>query len=302
MKTIGIDTNDYQIYVGARCWGQVLWPSPTLLVANIFESGGDLPVGDIKDDLYSVPYIFVDDAYDPASRVRKGRIYKHHGDSQPSEWHVYPHPAKDERTNAQGMVSKSLMTFSQFSLWSELRNNQIQSPLVVLGNRYQFTVWSVIDVESSVSGETVVYLKARKTFGALPQVDYSKIIESCRDLVREKLNTLADDIHTAGPESVVDRSREALTAIFSAYAQANGLSDAGKDLSPLAEIIAKDTVAPKHVAVNLARTVAIFHSRAKSAEQEKRGVRPINEQDAELAVQAVGVVLNDLGWAIGLSI
>jgi len=300
MKTIGIDTNDYQIYVGARCWGQVLRPSPTLLVANIFESGSELPVDEINDDLCGVPYIFLDDAYDPVSRVRKGRIFKHHGGTQPSQWHVYPHSAINERINEQGMVNKSLVTFSQFSMGSELRNRDIQNPLVVLGNRHQFTVWSLIDVESGVSGETVAYLKARKTFGSLPKVDYSKIIESCRKRVREKLHTLADDIHTAGPESVIDRCREALTAILSAYAQQHGLTEPGKDLSKLADYIANQRTNPKRVAANLAKTVAILHSRGKNSEQELRDVRAINEQDAELAVQAVCVALNDLDLTLPL--
>jgi len=38
-------------------------------------------------------------------------------------------------------------------------------------------------------------------------------------------------------------------------------------------------------------------NRGKPSEQEKRIFRPINEQDAELAVQYIGTILCELGWA-----
>lgn len=108
------------------------------------------------------------------------------------------------------------------------------------------------------------------------------------------MGKLEQELFRAGPESVVDRSREAATAILSKYLQSHGKTDPGKDLGHLANKIAE---AGFEVVANAARIIARLHARGKHAEQERRAIRPITEQDAEFAVQAVGVVLCDLGWA-----
>ena len=43
--------------------------------------------------------------------------------------------------------------------------------------------------------------------------------------------------------------------------------------------------------------IAILRPRAKPLEQAMRPLRLIREQDAELAVQLIGTMLCDLGWA-----
>lgn len=286
MKTIGIDTNDYTIYSGVGLYGRMLLPQPTLLVANIFNAA-EQEIGEkIEDDLGITQFVFIDDGYDPVTRIRKGRIYQRYLSSQPHQW-----KAKPDRPS---FAPPSAYTFAQFSLSAYLRNEEIHNPIIALGTKQQFTLWSLVDVESTVAKESVVYLKARKTFGALPDIDYEKINEASRERVRDKINTLANEIHIGGPETVVDRCREALTAILSAYAQEHGLAKEGLDLSALANVLEKNK---NYVAANLAKTVAIFHSRGKHAEQEKRDIRPLTEQDAELAVQAVGTVMHDLGLA-----
>lgn len=72
MKAIGIDQDLYLVYEGQRGWGQAVWPVPTLLAAAIIdESSKELTPA--PNDLQRSPFIFVDEGYDPASRVRKGR-------------------------------------------------------------------------------------------------------------------------------------------------------------------------------------------------------------------------------------
>lgn len=291
MKTLGIDSNDYQVYAGSGCYGRLLQPAPTLLIANIFNSS-ELNIAErIEDDLYGAPCLFVDDGYDPVTRIRKGRIYQRYANQQPHQWQV---------TTMTGVQEgRSLATFSQFSLSAHLRTQQVYDPVITLGSKQQFTLWSLVDIEATVAKESVVYLKARKAFGVLPAIDYEKIIEPNRERVRDKIDTLLNEIHTGGPESVVDRCREALTAILSAYAQEHGLAKEGLDLSALAKVLENDN---KYIVANLARTVAKFHSRGKHAEQERLGVRPLTEHDAELAMQAIGTVLYDLALAKPIAI
>lgn len=286
MKTIGIDTNDYTIYSGVGLYGRMLLPQPTLLVANIFNAAEQVIEEKLEDDLGVIQFVFIDDGYDPVTRIRKGRIYQRYLSSQPQQWRV----SSDTRPEAVA----SAYTFAQCSLSAYLRNQQIHNPVIALGNKQQFTLWSLVDIESTVANESVVYLKARKTFGALPDINYEKINESNRERVRDKINTLANEIHTGGPETVIDRCREALTAILSAYAQEHGLAKEGLDLGDLANALDKQSKGKKEIVIHLARTVARLHARGKNAVQEQYGGRPLSEQDAELAIQAASTVLYDL--------
>jgi len=51
------------------------------------------------------------------------------------------------------------------------------------------------------------------------------------------------------------------------------------------------------VAENSANIIARLHARAKPSEQEKRELRPVREQDADLAVRCVGSLLCEIGFA-----
>jgi len=75
--------------------------------------------------------------------------------------------------------------------------------------------------------------------------------------------------------------------------QGKGDVESGKDLSDLAKIAKKEL----GIVGWAGKIVARLHARAKHAEQEKRDLREVTEQDAEFAVQAEGIMLCDLGWA-----
>ena len=297
MKTIGLDTDNYLVYEGNGTWGHAVWPTPELIPATIVDESSDDLTPKNNNDLLRLPFVFIDDGYDPTSRIRKGRIYEKY-DSQPNDWHVHPHPATPDdirHKNRNGVLKKSLATFKEFNFQPILKKLGITDPIIVLGSNAQFTVWTVIDVETSISGETILFLKARKTIGALPKVDYSLIDKKYHKQIKEKLNILSDDIHKAGPESVVDCCREAVTAIISIYLQLQGHKP-GDDLGELIQEM-KKRKPELRIANDLADVIARYHSRRKHVVQEKFNPRRINEQDAELAIQSVGIILCDLGWA-----
>jgi hypothetical protein len=302
MKTLGIDQySKFLAYEGSTFSGYPIWPAPTLIAVSIVdESSNTLSPGKNQRDVLQMDYVFVDEGYDPTSRVRKGRLFMRYGDIQPHEWHVKPHPLDSteqiKAANANGVIQKTLGTYSEFNLSSHLKQKRIDRPLFLLGNETEFTIWSLVDAEATVSGEPLVYLKARKIFGALPTLIIDAVTPEHFDRVKVKLDTLAEDLYRAGPESVIDRCREAATAALSAYLQQHGHTTPGNDLGKLAA--AYDKAFPQNqVIAGQAQTIARLHSRGKNAEQEKRDVRPPTEADAELAVQAIGVILRDLGWA-----
>jgi len=294
MKTIGIDSDSYLVYEGNSTWGHAIWPTPEIIPAAIVEESLEDLTPKYNDDLHMMPFIFIDEGYDPTSRIRKGRIFEK-TESRPEQWHVQMHPAipgECRDLNSKGIITKQLVSFRQFNFNPKLKQLEIEQALVILGSNAQFTIWSVIDIETSVSGETILYLKARKTIGALPKVNYSMIDVQYHNQIKDKLNLLADDIYKAGPDSIVDRAREAASAIINIFLLSNKYIGKSKDLGQLVDELNKK--AKKFITANCADTLAKFHSRTKHVEQDNKELRPINEQDAELAVQLVGEILYEL--------
>ena len=182
---------------------------------------------------------------------------------------------------------------------SELDVRGNQQLLVVLGAEKSFSIWTVTNKETVHTREILVTLKARKSFGALPEINWSKFTDD-HHMVKGKIEALLDDIFRAGAESIVDRAREAATAILSAHLQSENITEAsGKDLGVLIDLLEKQNGKNGQRIVRCAAEIPQrLHSRSKHAEQEKHtGIRSVTEQDAELAVQCIGVMLCDLGWA-----
>jgi hypothetical protein len=294
---IGIDKEMNLVYEGSASLGHALWPAPFLIPATIVPSSEHVLTPPRFENLFSVPLIFREDAFDPVSRIRRGRFYGK-SESQPMEWQVYPHPAMateiGKSNSVTGTLRKSLFTFSSYPLTNAFRELGNQQLLVVLGSDVGFTIWSGIGIEKTVTGDELVSLKARQGIGALPKLKRGAIPEAGQEKVVVAIEKLTEDIYRAGPESVIDRAREAVTAILGAYLQDHGTATPGRDLHELIKKLGNDT---KIVAASAANIVRLFHGRGKIAVQEKLQVRPLREQDAELAVQCVGTILCELGWA-----
>ena len=298
MKTIGVESDTYLVYEGNGMWGHAIWPTPELIPACIVDEEEVDLSPKYNNDLQKLPFVFIDEGYDPTSRIRKGRIYEKQ-DSQPNLWHVHPHPAtpNDSRhAGRDGVLTKSLATFREFNLQPVLNELKIYIPLIILGSNTQFTIWSVIDVETSISGETILFLKARKTIGAIPKINYASINEKYRKQIKDKIDLLSDDIYKAGPDSLVDRAREAASAIINVYLLSNEYIDKSDDLGKLVNPL--ENKAKKYIVANCADTLAKLHSRTKHVEQDNKGLRPVNESDAELAIQLIATILYELELAL----
>lgn len=299
---IGIEQHTGLVYEGRMGHGIGIWPTPVMLQVAICPAEIERLIPPRFNDLPPKSFIFRKDTYNTGSRVRRGRLYRGE-DPQPQEWQVLPHLiAIEERQRtavSAGTLTKRLHTFSSIRLKPYLKEANIERPVFVLGSEQGFTIWALVNVETSATGEELVALKARQIIGALPTLNRQKIIDAGGKRVFDFLEKLETDIQFAGPESVIDRAREAATAICSSYLQHRFQVGNGDDLGRLATLLLERGFG---IAANLASTLARFHSRGKHAQQEqaaKEGwVLPrIHEQDAQLALQAVGTILRDLGWA-----
>jgi len=297
---IGIDESSGFVFEGASSYGgHLVYPAPILTPARFADALS--PDYKLLSSQSVVRYFFREDTFDPVSRIRRGRFYKSMGDTQ--SWHVPPHPMV--RFSYMGLEPSGmlrtipLLSCSPFFVSVEFANTDPADMVAILGTTRASTIWSIIHIEGVVTGEELVTLKARQSFGSLPRLHWEKIPQTARANIQEKVTLLEDEYLRAGAESVVDQARETATAILSAFLQQQGVTNAkGKDLGDLVSLVTeKYGKQDKRIVACAAEIPQRLHSRRKSSEQEKRDLPPIREQDAQLAVQCIGTILCELGWA-----
>jgi hypothetical protein len=291
MINIGIEQNLGLVYEGDSHYGRGLWPTPVITPAKfVYLSDGEFKAHS-SSDVFG--YRFREDSFDPISRIRRGRFYCAEG-SQPQQWRVARHPGSPFDSISRDIhgFSKSLDTFFGNPVWYKYIKGKKNLPIVLLGVDERFTAWTIISVEAISTGEDLVTLKARNSFGILPQIIDSKVPSEFQAKFNQTLNTFTDEVHHSSPVSVIDRARDFATQALLAHfnLQKNDAQDLG-------ELIKRLKVEGLIIAENAANIIARLHARAKPSEQEKRELPPIREQDADLAVQCVGTLLCEIGFA-----
>lgn len=290
MINIGIDSQTGLVYEGDITRGRGVWPTPVIAPAKfIFISQEDIKA---ESSTERFGWRFREDSYDPTSRIKRGRFY-YADKSQPQHWQVMRHPgwAFDFITRDIHAFGKSLDTFLGNPIWHKVIDGHQEMPLVVLGVDQRFTVWSIIGIEATSTGEDLVTMKARSSFGILPQIKKDNVPDSFLPKLEETLATFTDEVHRASPVSVIDRARDAAT--YALLSHLNLPSPKAKDLADLIKKLDKALV----IAINTATIINRLHARAKPSEQEKRNLRAVREHDAELATQCLGTLLCELSLA-----
>lgn len=291
MINIGIDTNLGLVYEGDSHYGRGLWPTPVITPAKFVDLSNDEFKAHTSSEHFG--YRFREDSFDPIARIRRGRFYCAQG-SQPQQWRVARHPGSpfDSITRDIHGFSKSLDTFFGNPIWHKHIKGRRDLPIVLLGIDERFTAWTIISVEAISTGEDLVTLKARNSFGILPQIIEDKIPEEFHAKLNQTLNTFVDEVHHSSPVSVIDRARDVASQALLAHFNLKR-----SEAQDLGELIKRLKTEGRVIAENAANIIARLHARAKPSEQEKRELRPIREQDADLAVQCVGTILCEIGFA-----
>lgn len=297
-RLLGIDDSYGLVYEGEHSYGaHLLWPTPILTPAAFLDSTAkEFSSANIGSP---VTYYFREDAFDPVSRIRRGRFYKYSGASGVN-WYVLPSPLVTiprTQVSKDGLLHISVSDYSRNIISAELKSLGIPYPVVVLGKGTSSTIWRIINIEAGFTGEEMVTLKARQSMGALPELDLDKMRELKDGNIQEALQTLEDDYHLASPESVVDRANEAATRIVNTFLETKGRSSQDSLYKAVTEAGKLEQQDKKEVVKNAADIVRLLHGRTKYAVQKDKNTRDVREQDAELAMQCIGVMLCDLGWA-----
>lgn len=299
---IAIDPDRRLFYEGSSHYGYGIWPSPMVSIATILSPDTDISILPASTtDLGHAKLIFREDSFDPVTRVRRGRFYINPEGSQPQEWHVQTHPAfKEEVGNRdhQGNLIKRLYGFQRWSAFTKLHPEKTLV-LVALGTVDAFTLWKVIGIERIVTGEDMVTLRARSSLGVLPEVQSGLVPSAGRGKVIQSIDKVVEAAYRAGPESVIDRCRDAAQSSLGVW-MAYRFSDEGMrsiDLGDQIKALEKLTGRELPVIVaSVSRAIARLHARCKPNEQIRREGRVPEEGDAESAIAMLGLLLREFGW------
>lgn len=298
---IGIDHNKWLFYEGNRGLGHGIWPSPVVSVATVVKDSEGWKNVPTSFDLAQAKLIFREDSFDPVTRVRRGRLYFWQSGVLQQEWFVVPHPTEPIDPKAldhRGLKKRTLYTYYAVQNKSALSDSSSQ-PYLVLGIAAASTVWNIISAETIVSGHLLVTLRARSSYGVLPELLKEVIPRSAIKELAEALDLVADASFRAGPASIIDSCRAALTQILAHFLFASGQHGESvfhEDLGNLLKFYKKNQTT-ESILEYVVRLVQRFHSRAKPNEQKRYNTRPPTEEDAQLVLQSVGFILREIGWA-----
>ncbi|MHB1301421.1 MAG: hypothetical protein ACYCY8_11220 [Burkholderiales bacterium] len=299
---IGIDSDRRLFYEGSGNYGHGIWPSPVISVAHILPPDGDLSGMPKSPDIGTAQMVFREDIFDPVTRVRRGRFYINPG-QQPQEWHVHIHPAFtfESGVDTQGNIIKRLNTFRRWFAPPELQR-ETGKRIVALGASGSFTLWKLVGIERIVTGEDLFTLRARSPLGVLPEIQPDLVPDNGRIQVLETMEKVIETAYRSGPESVIDRCRDAAQASLGVWMNGRlndstvrriDLGDQIKKLEGLEEF--KDRPV---VLIGVGKTLSRLHARCKPNEQMRREGRIPVEDDAESAISMLGLLYRELGWCI----
>lgn len=239
--------------------------------------------------------IFREDAFDPATRIRRGRLYV--GGRTSLSW---------DQVTVDGINAynwNNLRPEVSYVAWKpDVKPQDILDHVIRIGNGDFTTNWRVVAVERLSIGQILLTLRAQSLFGVLPDLNVNPLDEHNNPLQQDKqsqvkssMGRLVDVFHRLQPVPTVDAARETARVILAAWI---GSKADAKDLKNLIDLIPKEM----RVLCNSAFIVNRLHPRTKSSEQEAQAgdgniIREPTEEDAETSVHLIAMMLREIGWA-----
>lgn len=302
MSRLGIDINTGLVYEGRSGPTHPVWPTPPVCNATLIEIPSDLKK--IPRSFSNDPFgwVFVETSFDFSTKVRRGRLYQNFGNTSRETVQVEAHPAVHsdliKAANNGWRVSKDLTVYIEATDLL-LRQNKGVGLRMALGQVDACSIWKIVQVERSLGSDVLLALRAESALGVLPELDPTRIDPSNFASIKSAYDRALDAAYRELPTSVVDQCRNAAVVFISRWMQQQegSQSPTEKDLGAWVKAIQTRFGDKEMVALrSTLEIIARLHSRGKDNERHKMSLRTVEEDDAGLAVQALGFVLREIGW------
>ncbi len=288
---LGIDMNVGIVYEG----GNTSWGSRAL---NTTPYLFDLQIGETPEEALNKllncksifdKFLFREDSFDAISIVRRGRIYKPEK-HQPCQCWVFPVNEAEiyKARSSNGVVKKDLHTYQEYRLPSW---NPSKETFAAIGSKAAYSMWRIVSNDRMYSSEELVTMRPLYFLGVLPDLSPNSVPEKWRSMVLESVQKVADSMHKANADSIVELCRHAASAALFAEFHEDIPKANQKDLGKLANIADQKG---RRIIASCGRTIADLHSRLKPNIQMHYACRTVSDRDAELAVQCLSFILRDL--------
>ena len=177
--------------------------------------------------------------------------------------------------------------------------------MTVLGSGSAQSHWVIVLAERAEDAHYLT-LKSKTYFGVLPEVNWEAIPAANRQDIQQALDAVVETAPTQAPQPVIDACRNAACHMIGARfpgSNSNGKKDLGHIVKWLIKVGKIESCAhaasaiPCLLDLSSGHLINQLHSRAKANAAAARKTRPVSQQDANLAVDAIAFLLQDFGWA-----
>lgn len=141
------------------------------------------------------------------------------GQVLPSGWQVHQRPVVSEdvgHRDPRGRFRKELLAYHDLHSFGSKMVAANAELVIALGAADLLTLWKIVSVEKVFSGQDLLALKARSSFGVLPEVDFSKVPAGSKEAVAAALTKLRTSAYGEQASSVVEQCRPGAQVSFAA--------------------------------------------------------------------------------------
>ena len=222
-------------------------------------------------------YVFCEDYFDSATRVRRGRLYQSSGRNGDrfEVVNFFPYSSPSNGCPIDEIYETARLTIKA-------------GQEVILGDNLAQTYWTVVLAERRGWDAYYITLKSKTFLGVLPELLSEEIPANNREDIHRALDAVVEAASVQAPQPVIDACRVAATHMLLAkYPQITK--------NELGQIVGKlDSWTCIQSAANL---INRLHTRAKPSGPANNDTRPVSQRDADLAVSTIAFLLQDFGWA-----
>jgi hypothetical protein len=302
MSRLGIERTTGLVCAGPNYACYPVWPLPILSSTKLIESPQDFQSIPINDDAAAHGWLFYEYSFDPVSRIRRGRLFQHLGNSDSQDSLVEVHPVIASEARGPTQLRKTVNPFIECT---DLLNipNRGEGLQLAIGMAGAYSLWRIVQTEKLISNDVMVTLRAESAFDILPSLDTSKMTPHSVPLIKKALERVLDAAYKELPTSVVDQCRNAATVVVSHWLQQlqgtlqATYDDLGKCVNAVQSHF-KSPEQPRHLLCSALEIINKLHPRVKDNEARRMDLRPVSDADAELSVRVLGFVIREVGWAL----
>lgn len=258
-----------------------------IIQAARLESAKELSANQLPPtSIHDTKLVFVEQSFEPISRIKRGKFYLIADDTQPCILCEYDGTGAAYKVPQDRCFTREAEAY-KFKSYEPTRDFDIRKTFVFFGNFRIQSKWKILAVDPIVTNEEVYVLQEVNGIGVRPILNEMVIPVKYFEEIESGYNKLLSEIHTL-PESVIDHCRGVATSLLAAR-----LNLPKRDLGKLLSKADK-----KHqVVMNCASIINRFHPRRKPNEKERHGLQALTSADADFAVQCIFQIIKELKWS-----